>query len=203
VKRILAIGIVGLLGLILLALALTDTLPANRSRAWFLLSVALLVGVWLAARHRPTPSSKRQPISSGWQGQSRGTATTLLVTGAIALALGFLYDAANPPNRYGLLFFSTAAVCLGVGIHRNVRVVHSYFGPRWGGILNVLQFVLPAIAFVLDYAAELVTDQGTKWLLRVLGLIPFVFLYLVMWVPLSRYTPGTPPLDETTFGKLG
>jgi hypothetical protein len=203
VKRILAIGIVGLLGMVLLALALGDPLPANRSRAWFLLGLALLVGVWLTARQHATRSSKRQPISSGWQGQSRGTATTLLVTGAIAMTFGFLYDAANPPNRYGLLFFSTAAVCLGIGIHRNVRVVHSYFGPGWGGLLNVLQFVLPAIAFVLDYAAELVTDQGTKWLLRVLGVIPFVFLYLVMWVPLSRFTPGTPPVDETTFGKLG
>lgn len=202
-KRILAIGIVGLLGLVLLALALGDPLAANRSRAWFLLGVTILVGAWLTAQRRAMRSSKRPPISGGWQGQSRGTATTMLITGAIALTLGFLYDAANPPNRYGLLFFSTAAVCLGIGIHRNVRVVHAYFGPRWGWLLNVLQFALPVIAFVLDYAAELVTDQGTKWLLRILGLIPFVFLYLVIWVPLSRFTPGTPPLDETVIGKLG
>jgi len=203
VKRILAIGIVGLLGLVLLALALGDPLAANRFRAWFLLGVTILVGAWLTARRRATHSSKRQPISSGWQGQSRGTATTLLITGAIALALGFLYDAANPPNRYGLLFFSTAALCLGIGIHRNLRVVHAYFGPHWGWLLNLLQFALPVIAFALDYAADLVTDQGTKWLLRILGLIPFVFLYLVMWVPLSRLTPVTPPLDETVVGKVG
>jgi hypothetical protein len=196
-------GIVGLLGLVLLALALGDPLAANRSRAWFLLGVTILVGAWLTARRRATRSSKRQPISSGWQGQSRGTATTMLITGAIALTFGFLYDAANPPNRYGLLFFSTAAVCLGIGIHRNVRVVHAYFGPHWGWLLNVLQFALPVIAFVLDYAADLVTDQGTKWLLRTLGLIPFVFLYLVIWVPLWRFTPATPPLDETVTGKLG
>ena len=127
----------------------------------------------------------------------------MLITGAIALTLGFLYDAANPPNRYGLLFFSTAAVCLGIGIHRNVRVVHAYFGPRWGWRLNVLQFALPVIAFVLDYAADQVTDQGTKWLLRILGLIPFVFLYLVVWVPLSRFATGKPPTDETVIGKVG
>ena len=202
-KRILAIGIVGLLGLVLLAIALGDPLAANRSRSWFLLGVTILVGAWLTARRRATLSSKRQPISSGWQGQSRGTATTMLITGAIALTIGFLYDAANPPNRYGLLFFSTAAVCLGIGIHRNVRVVQAYFGPRWGWRLNVLQFALPVIAFVLDYAADLVTDQGTKWLLRILGLIPFVFLYLVVWVPLSRFTPVTPPIDETVIGKVG
>jgi hypothetical protein len=196
-------GIVGLLGLLLLALALGDPLAANRSRAWLLLGVTILVGAWLTAQRRATGSSKRQPISGGWQGQSRGTATTMLITGAIALTFGFLYDAANPPNRYGLLFFSTAAVCLGIGIHRNVRVVHAYFGPSWGWLLNVLQFALPVIAFVLDYAAELVTDQGTKWLLRILGLIPFAFLYLVIWVPLSRFTPGTPPEDKTVIGKLG
>ncbi len=203
VKRVLAIVIAGLLGMVILGLALADPSAAARSRAWLLLGVTVLTaGYFVTRRLVPARSISRQ-VADPWQGQSRGTATTLLVTGAIALIVGFIYDATNPPNHYSLLFFATATTCLGVGIHRNLKVVRAYFGAGLGSVLNVLQFALPLIAYALDYAGDLQTDQGTRWLLRGLGVIPILFLYLVMWVPLSRVTPAAPVLDETTIGKLG
>ncbi len=202
-KRPLAIAIAGLLGMVILGIALGDPSAADRSRAWLLLGVTALAAGYFVTRRLVPPQSIRRQVAGAWQGQSRGTATTMLITGAIALVVGFVYDATNPPNHYSLLFFATATMCLGVGIHRNVKVVRAYFGAGWGSLMNVLQFILPLIAFALDYAADLQTDQGARWFPRGLGVIPIVFLYLVMWVPLSRYTPAAPAVDERTIGQLG
>lgn len=194
--RILALTIVGLLGLVIVGFAVRTSGVAG----WGLLAVTVVAGGWFITRRRAPRPSK---VANVWQGQSRGTATALLATGAVAAGAGMLYEATNPSNRYGLLLFATAAVCLGIGIHRNVRVVRTYFGRRWGRILNVLQFLLPLFAFGLDYAAELTSEQETKWLLRFLAVIPFVFLYLVMWIPLARTTPEAPAVDDTRIGRLG
>lgn len=200
-KGVLAVAIVIPLALILAWIGGSHL--ASPSFVFVLIADTAMIGAWLSRRQRIANSPKKLPVSNGWQGQSRGTATTLLGVGTVTLIGGFFYDAANPPNQYGLLFFSIAAVCLGLGIHRNVRVVRAFFGARWGVPINVLQFVLPLMAFTLDYAAELVSDQSTKWLLRFISVIPFVVLYVAVWIPLSRFKEPPPVPDEATIGRLG
>lgn len=196
-KRVLAIAITGLLGAVLVGVVQ----GISPVMAWLLLAAAVVACGWLVTRSRPHLSIA---TNGAWQGQSRGTATVLVIVGTLALVAGMLYEAGNPPNQYGLILFAIASLCLGIGIHRNPRVVTAYFGRPWGWVLNGLQFVLPLVAFALDYAASAAGDQGTKWPLRFLAVIPFLFLYLAIWIPLARLElPTAPRNEESTLGRVG
>jgi hypothetical protein len=140
---------------------------------------------------RQTPTSGTDP----WQSQNRGCANTLVAVGSGLIVIGLLFQTLAGPPIVGLWIFAVGAIFVGVGIHRNIRVLRAYFGSPRGDFLFVLQTLAPLIAWGIDAQGETSSNSSMRLLFRLLSLLPFMAVWIVIWVPLSKAHESIP--DQT------
>jgi hypothetical protein len=134
----------------------------------------------------PVARQTRTPGTDPWQSQNRGCATALLGVGSGLIILGLLFETVGGPPIVGLWIFAVGAIFVGVGIHRNIRVLRGYFGSPRGDFLFVLQSLAPIIAWGIDAVGETSSNSSLRLLFRFLSLLPFLAVWLLIWLPLSK-----------------
>jgi len=137
----------------------------------------------------------RAPGMDPWQSQNRGCATALLRVGLGLIVLGLLFETLGGPAIAGLWIFAVGAIFVGVGIHRNMKVLRAYFGSPRGDFLFLLQTLAPLIAWGIDALGETSSNSSLRLLFRFLSLLPFMAVWILIWVPLSKAHESIP--DQT------
>jgi hypothetical protein len=134
------------------------------------------------------PAGKQLPVlgADPWQGQNRGCANALVGVGAALIVLSLLFETLGGPPIGGLWIFAIGAIFVGVGIVRNVRTLRAHFGRPRGDLLLLLEILAPFVAWGIDAAGEASSDGSKRFLFRLLSLVPFLAVWLFIWVPLSR-----------------
>ena len=140
---------------------------------------------------RQTPTSGTDP----WQSQNRGCATTLVGVGSGLIVVGLLFETLAGPPIVGLWIFAVGAIFVGVGIHRNIRVLRAYFGSPRGDFLFVLQTLAPLVAWGIDAVGETSSNGSMRLLFRFLSLLPFMAVWILIWVALGKAHESIP--DQT------
>ena len=143
----------------------------------------------------PVGRQSRTPGTDPWQSQNRGCATALLGVGSGLIVLSLLFETFGGPSIVGLWIFAVGAIFVGVGIHRNIRVLRAYFGRPRGDFLFVLQTLAPLIAWGIDAVGETSSNSSMRLLFRFLSLLPFLAVWILIWVPLGKAHESIP--DQT------
>jgi hypothetical protein len=134
----------------------------------------------------PVGRPMRAPGTDPWQSQNRGCATALLGVGSGLIVLGLLFETLGGPPIAGLWVYAIGAIFVGVGIHRNIRVLRAYFGSPRGDFLFLLQTLAPLIAWGIDAMGETSSNSSMRLLFRFLSLLPFLAVWMLIWLPLSK-----------------
>jgi len=140
---------------------------------------------------RQTPTSGTDP----WQSQNRGCAAALLGVGSGLIVLGLVFETLGGPPIAGLWIFAIGAIFVGVGIHRNIKVLRAYFGSPRGDFLFLLQTLAPFVAWGIDVVGETSSNSSMRLLFRFLSLLPFLAVWILVWLPLSKAHESIP--DQT------
>jgi len=143
----------------------------------------------------PVGKQTRTQGTDPWQSQNRGCATALLGVGSGLIVLSLLFETLGGPPIVGLWIYAVGAIFVGVGIHRNIRVLRGYFGSPRGDFLFVLQTLAPLIAWGIDAAGETSSNSSMRLLFRFLSLLPFLAVWLLIWLPLGKVHESIP--DQT------
>ena len=168
---------------------LLQTIGSRASAAQFDANAAALRG------GGPVGRQTRTLGSDPWQSQNRGCSTALLAVGSGLIVLSLLFETLGGPPIVGLWMYAVGAIFVGVGIHRNIRVLRAYFGSPRGDFLFVLQTLAPLIAWGIDAAGETSSSSSIRLLFRFLSLLPFLAVWILIWLPLSRARESIP--DQT------
>jgi hypothetical protein len=134
----------------------------------------------------PLRKATRAPGTDPWQSQNRGCATALVGAGSGLIVLSLLVETLGGPPIVGLWIFAVGAIFVGVGIHRNIKVLRAYFGSPRGDFLFVLQTLAPLIAWGIDAVGETSPNGATRLAFRFLSLLPFLAVWILIWLPLSK-----------------
>jgi hypothetical protein len=115
--------------------------------------------------------------------------------GSGLIVLGLLFETLAGPPIVGLWIFAVGAIFVGVGIHRNIRVLRAYFGRPRRDFLFVLQTLAPLIGSGIDAVGETSSNSSMRLLFRFLSLLPFLAVWILIWLPLSKAHESIP--DQT------
>ncbi len=143
----------------------------------------------------PVGKPSRVVGADPWQAQNRGCTTALVGVGSALIVVGLVFETLGGPHIVGLWMFAVGAIFVGVGIHRNIKVLRGYFGSPRGDLLFVLQGLAPLVAWGIDAAGETSSSSSMRLLFRFLSLIPFLAVWLLIWLPLSKAHESLP--DQT------
>ena len=165
---------------------LLQTIRSRSSHAQFDVNAAALRDGEPVGRQTPAPGA------NPWQSQSRGCATALLGVGSGLIVLSLFFGTLGGPPIVGLWMYAVGAIFVGVGIHRNIRVLRAYFGSPRGDFLFVLQMLAPLIAWGIDAAGETSSSSSMRLLFRFLSLLPFLAVWILIWLPLSKADESIP-----------
>lgn len=143
----------------------------------------------------PVGRQTRTPGTDPWQSQNRGCATALVGVGSGLIVLGLLFETLGGPPIVGLWVYAIGAIFVGVGVHRNIRALRAYFGSPGGDFLFVLQTLAPLIAWGIDAIGETSSNSSMRLLFRFLSLLPFLAVWILIWLPLSKAHESIP--DQT------
>ena len=168
---------------------LLQTIGSRSSQAQFDANAAAL------RAGEPVGRPTRVVGTDPWQSQNRGCATALLGVGSGLIVLSLLFETLAGPPIVGLWVYAVGAIFVGVGIHRNIKVLRSFFGSPRGDFLFVLQTVAPVIAWGIDLAGETSSNSAVRLLFRFLSLLPFLAIWILIWLPLSKAHESIP--DQT------
>ena len=134
------------------------------------------------------PIGKQPPVlgADPWQNQNRGCANALVGVGAALIVLSLVFETLGGPPIGGIWLFLVGAIFVGVGIIRNIQTLRAHFGRPRGDLLLLLEIVAPFVAWGIDVTGETSSGGSTRFLFRLLSLVPFLAVWIFIWVPLSR-----------------